>query len=228
MATITYINNDYETLAEAMQQLVEMGYFASVEYDSENTAVVCKDSDENAVLTIAEHSANHSWDVILRFDDSTTKSSTIGNSVAGTAKLLYCYVGSGGCYISLSGTNALYAGLIISKTNNGKIGVAVLCPALGSTAAARLIPFCWATDDDPEQTDTKFTFSAPTPRNQHVLNDVPTCSPPNVVSIFPDIKHTFTSMITYTDNVSTPPLNFEQDGKRYLWVGYFAIRDEEA
>ena len=225
MATVTYINDDYETLAEAMQQLVTMGYFASVEYDSENTAVVCKDTDENTVLTI--QASTKAIAVSLRLDDGTTKAANVSDASNGVS-LYYLYVCSGGAYLSVvySG-GAAYACVIISKTNNNKIGV--FSTGGANSAATRLTgTYSVATDDDAVQINTQFSFIAPTIRYQTQLMNIPTCGGPNVVSYFPNVFHTYTSEISYTSNTATPPFNFTQDGKRYLWVGYYAIRDEEA
>lgn len=229
MATVTYINNDYETLAEAMQQLVEMGYFASVEYDSENTSVVCKDSDDNAVLTIAK-SGNNNITVSIIMEDASTTTLNLTSS-SGTILPYYFYVCSGGAYLSCTMQTYNYGkfmGLFISKTNNDKIGAVTLANGISSaTAASRLTIKSVATDDDTTQTSTNFVFGTPTVRNQTVLCDIPTCSAPMVTSYFPSLRYTLTSQFAYTNNVDTPPINFSQDGKRYLWVGYFAIRDEE-
>jgi len=237
MAAVTYINNDYETLAEAMQRLVEMGYFASVEYDSANTAVVCKDSDENAVLTITNTTNGQVVTISFRLADGTVKDYTLATravTTAGTSNygyLRYIYVCSGGAYIyATTGTNTGFAGIIISKTNNGAVGVAIL-GTIGTSAtsiAGRLNVNAVATDDSTDQIETAFSYGAPTVRNQTVLTDVPTCGAPIVPSHFPDVRYTLTSQFGYTNNYATPPINFTQDGKRYLWVGYFAIRDEEA
>ena len=236
MEAVTYINNDYEMLAEALQQLVSMRYFASVEYDSANTAVVCRDSDENAVLTIANTTNGQVVTISFRLADGTVKDYTLATravTTTGTSNngyLRYVYVCSGGAYIyATTGTNTGFAGIIISRTNNGAVGVAIL-GTIGTSAtpiSGRLNVNAVATDDSPDQIETAFTYGAPTVRNQAVLTDFPTCAAPTVPSHFPDVRYTLTSQFGYINNVSTPPINFEQDGKRYLWIGYFAIRDEE-
>ena len=123
MAAVTYINNDYEMLAEALQQLVSMRYFASVEYDSANTAVVCKDSDENAVLTIANTTNGQVVTISFRLADGTVKDYTLATravTTTGTSNngyLRYVYVCSGGAYIyATTGTNTGFAGIIRKNT----------------------------------------------------------------------------------------------------------------
>jgi len=230
MAAVTYINNDYETLAEAMQRLVAMGYFSAIGYDSDTAAVTCWDEDGNAVLTLTKNSTT-GCNVTLRLDSGTTQTFSIGTSASAGAKatLYYLYVCSGGAYISTV-SNA-YLGLIISKTNNGKIGVIGLGADGGSSTAAATRAAnvaSLAADDAETEVGTKFTYGVPTLRNQTVLTDVPTCAAPTVPSYFSDVRYTLTSQFNYTSNTATPPQNFTQNGKRYLWVGYFAIRDEAA
>ena len=226
MATTTYINGNFETLAAAMQQLVTMGYFSSVEYDDSGTypAVVCKDADENAVLTIGKASTGNSVTVTFRLDEGTAKSVTMTQT---GSTPYYLYVCSGGAYLAL-GTSAStnFMGCIIAKTNRDKIG----CITLGDiqqNGSRYGIVRSMAVDDDPVQIGTNFAFGLPTTRNQTTLMNIPTCSAANVVSYFPDVYYTFTSQYSYTNNTATPPQNFTQDGKRYLWIGYYAIRDEE-
>ena len=224
MATTTYINGNMETLATAMQQLVTMGYFASVEYDSENSAVICYDTDENEVLTLAR--STNVFNVTIRFDSGTTKTISRGaNTSLNNVIPYYLYVCSGGAYLNFytTGSSSQQACvLVVSKTNNDKIGV------FYTLAGNRLTASSIATDDNIEQAGTDFAFGSPTTRNQTTLMNIPTCSAPNVVSYFPDVYYTFTSQYPYTNNAATPPQNFTQDGKRYLWIGYYAIRDEEA
>ena len=223
MAVVTYINSDYETLAEAMQQLVTMGYFASVEYDSINSAVVCYDADENAVLTITKTTASNPT-IALRLDGGTTKSATYANCGAP----YYTYLCSGGMYIAFNGGSyGNYAGLFVSKTNNDKVGFMTFMPT-GSGVPRYKNVRSWATDDNAEQMDTYFECPPPTLRNQTTLMNIPTCNEAGTASSFPNCFFTFTSQFAYTSNTATPPVNFTQNGKRYLWVGYFAIRDEEA
>lgn len=231
MATTTYINGNMETLATAMQQLVTMGYFASVEYDSENSAVICYDTDENAVLTLTTPSSTQTA-VTIRFDNSSTKTITLGGtSGTYTSTPYYLYVCSGGAYLSIRGvanntsTGNWGALVIISKTNNDKIGV--VCTD-GNGSARVTTVYSLATNDDADQIDTAFNFGLPTTRYQTTLMNLPSCGAPNVVSYFPDVYHTFTSQYPYTNNAATPPQNFTQDGKRYLWIGYYAIVDEES
>lgn len=230
MATVTYINNDYETLAEALQQLVDMGYFESVEYDSDTDTVVCYDGDENAIFSIGKKSGGtrDAFTVSLLMDDGTTvtKDITAAGSTAGSITPSYVYICSGGMYLSAGTSTAAHGYVLLSKTNNGTLGMIV--PSGAVTASMRLSPNCIATDDAADQIGTAFAFAVPTLRNQTVLTDVPTCSAPTVVSVFPDIRYTLTSQFSYTSETATPPINFSQDGKRYLWVGYFAVRDEEA
>ena len=226
MATTTYINGNMETLATAMQQLVTIGYFDSIEYDSENSAVICYDADENAVLTLAKGSVN--LNASIRFDDGTTKSAGVGGANANNAAYpYYLYVCSGGAYLSFSGTYGTNSGMIISKTNNEKVGIVVIY-ATGNASSRVTTVHSLATDDDATQINTTFAFGLPTTRNQTTLMNIPTCGAPNVVSYFPDVYYTFTSQYNFTNNATTPPQNFTQDGKRYLWIGYYAIRDEEA
>ena len=234
MATVTSINNDYEVLAEAMQQLVTMGYFDSVEYDSENDAVVCKDADEHAVLTLTAYSSgsssNRSYTTVsFRLDDGTVKTWNVNHSATSGATngyIGYIYVCSGGAYIMSRTATSGFSFIIISKTNNGKVGVIV--DAGSYQIAGRLSPCSVATDDDAEQADTVFEFETPTVRKQTTLANVPTAAAVNnAPSYFPDVYYTLTAQNPYTNSNSTPPVSVTLKGKTYLWVGYFMIADEE-
>ena len=127
MATVTYINNNMQTLATAMQRLVTMGYFASIEYDSENDAVVCYDANENAVLTLT--SDNGLFSATFRFDDGATKTVTLGSTSGSNnrADVRYLYVCSGGAYLNFyNSSTSSYAQVgefFISLTNNTKVGI---------------------------------------------------------------------------------------------------------
>ena len=113
MATVTSNNNDYEVQAEAMQQLVTMGYFDSVEYDSENDAVVCKDADEHAVLTLSAYSSgsssNRSYTTVsFRLDDGTVKTWNVNHSATSGATngyIGYCLTQYGDCVCILDCNN---------------------------------------------------------------------------------------------------------------------------
>lgn len=235
MATVTYVNNDYEVLAQAMQQLVTMGYFDSVEYDSENDAVVCKDADENAVLTLAKNSTNsYITDVSFRLDSGTVKTHALSwrPTQSGAAGMIgYIWICSNGAYISAStvSNTSGYAFIIISKTNNDKVGVLFSYNSSSYTAAThRLVIKSWATDDDSVQADNAFTIGTPTIRNQETLFNIPTSASLNhAPSYFPDVYAEFTSQYSYTDNTGTPPVSAAVDGKNYLWVGYYMLADEE-
>lgn len=233
MATVTYVNNDYEVLAQAMQQLVTMGYFDSVEYDSENDAVVCKDADENAVLTLTAYSSsgsNRSFTAVsFRLDDGTVKTWNVNHSASSGSTngyIGYIYVCSGGAYIMSRTATSGFSFIIISKTNNEKIGVIV--DASSYNIAGRLSPYSVATDDDAEQADRTFSLGTPTTRNQETLVNVPTSASLNhAPSYFPDVYAEFTTQYTFANSNSTPPVSATVDGKNYLWVGYFMIADEE-
>lgn len=224
MATVTYVNNDYEVLATAMQQLVTMGYFDSVEYDSENDAVVCEDADENAVLTIARNnSSSFKTDVTIVLDGGATKTVTATWGQTAAAVVRYIYICSGGAYIS-GGTDSASATkslIIISKSSNDKVGVIV-------SGGARTSFNAIATDDDSNQADIAFSLAVPTTRNQTELFKVPTSASLNhAPSAFPDVYIEYTTQYSFTNDYSTPPVSAEVDGKNYLWVGYFMIADEE-
>ena len=238
MATVTYVNNDYSVLAQAMQQLVTMGYFDSVEYDSENDAVVCKDADENAVLTLAKSTAsttpNPQCNITFRLDNGTTKTAIAGGGsgagVDAIAMIGYIYICSGGAYIcsiTSSSTVSMHRGFIfISKTNNEKIGI-VFTP-YATSGFFRYNFSSWATDDDTVQMNTIFSSATPALRNQETLFNIPTSAAVNTApSYFPDVYTEFTTMTTYSNNTDTPPVSATVDGKNYLWVGYFMIADEE-
>lgn len=237
MATVTSINNDYEVLAEAMQQLVTMGYFDSVEYDSENDAVVCKDADENAVLTLTKSTASTNpapqCYITFRLDDGTTKTAIAGggagSGVSSIAMIGYIYICSGGAYIcsitSSSSVSAHKGFIFISKTNNDKIGI-VFTPYVTSSFN-RYNFSSWATDDDTVQMDTIFSSTTPTLRNQETIFNIPTSAAVNTTpSYFPDVYSEFTTMTTYSNNTETPARNVTLDGKTYLWVGYYLIADD--
>lgn len=235
MATVTYINNDYEVLAEAMQQLVTMGYFDSVEYDSENDAVVCYDENENAVLTLTRNSSYTSnTNISFRLDDGTVKTydfdwSGSNSHTGGTID--YIYICSGGAYLKGGNSNSTatsYSFLVISKTNNDKIGIVFPDGGAYTALADRPKVRSWATDDDSVQANTAYTIATPTTQNQETLFNIPTSAAVNSApSYFSNVYAEFTTMYPYTNNIATPPRNVEQDGKTYLWVGYYMIADEE-
>lgn len=200
MATITYVGNDYDRLAAAMQQLVTMGYFSSV--TNSGGTITCKDANNATVLTISASS------VAIETQGGTVttsiNSSTIGN--------VYCC--SGGMYIPADS----YEFLVITKDNNGGIGVAFTGNRTSSVANVYAI----------SQNDAGDSVTAAINNYSNNMKRVTAVSKVFTSDCWlPDFYHLESSQNPFSNNSSTPPVSVEFDGKNYLWVGYFMIADEE-
>lgn len=255
MATKTYVFGSNQTaiaqnIASALQPLVTAGLFDEITTNvtsSVQTDVLCKTNDVTivalSVFCITYQNSNYYYThVNFRLDDNTVLNAVFGDQTSilnFNVVPKYVYTCSGGAYISMGRNDTTlrgvpsYQGVFIAKTNNDKIGV-FLCGVWSSYSdskynkvSTRLSDtYAWAQDDDASECATKYAFPTVRLRNQATLMNIPTSAAANHPSYFPDIAYTFTSQMTYVDNNSSPPIEFEQDGKHYLWTGYYAIRDE--
>ena len=219
MAIVTYINNDYELLAQGLQPLVARGYFAAIDYDADAKAIHCKDNAGETILKMTY--GQNGMTVEFRFSDGVTRSNTLGGSSSNRGIPLYLYLCSGGAYI-LCGAKTF---VVISRTNNGDTGVVYV-----NNASKRQDPYGWSVGDLSDRSTEYYSFINDTKiRNQTTMFPVPVCSNmPGVAAYFPDVKSIVASQFpAYNGYQNTPPENFTQDGKRYLWIGNYAISDEE-
>lgn len=256
MATKTYVfgsdqNAIAQNIAAALQPLVTAGYFDEITTNvasGTETDVLCKINEVTivalSVFCITYQNSNYYYThVNFRLDSGTVLNAVFGDQTSilhFNVVPKYVYTSSGGAYISMD-RNATtlqnvpsYQGIFIAKTNNDKIGV-FLCGVWSSYSSGskynkvstRLSDtYAWAQDDDASECATKYSFPAIQLRNQATLVNIPTSAAANHPSYFPDIVYTFTSQLGYVDNNDSPPINFEQDDKQYLWTGYYAILDE--
>lgn len=241
--TQTYSSNFLEemnNLKRALEPLIELGYFdkMNVSGSSDDASLWCQTSNNRTVIHIAQYDSGRLVVELFLYDEDTD-TTTMRAVNFNNHQNYFCYsvyTTSHGAYIQInqSTSNSLqytHSGCIISKTNNDKVGI--FCIGLNSSAndaACRLNNTqAWALDDNASFSPS-FAFPTVYLRNQTTLMNVPTAGGTSdgrdKVSYFPYVYYTFTSQLGYENNFTTPPCNIVQNGYRYLWVGYYMLRDD--
>lgn len=223
MATTTIVAGSAEKAATALQPLVTAGWFSSIVGDDTAYTLTFYGSGNNAQLTISNVNGNQPKVDFILADGTTYSYQFGGTSSTGTSgrKVRAVYTTASGAYIMFGNPNNVAApteGIIIAKTNNDAVGIVMLKSGRATVSALAV--------DDSGTEMADFAYAATSTRNQTVMCDVPTCSAANVPSYFSDVRYLFVSQTTYTDNFTTPPVNFTFNGEQWLWVGNWAIKDE--
>lgn len=248
MAVKTYVLNTANTqlMADAtitaLQPLVTSGLFDSIayaviEYPSGigNHGIAFRKGGVD-IIRIAFYGTPQALVILFRTSNGTYQEAIVGNPNdvnSCNAPIEYVYTCSGGVYLATTDASSRsntgkYAGVYITKTNNDKIGVFVVGATTNSGVTIRTnYTRVFVQDAAPESMSENVVFQTPQARNQTTMFAIPTACEGGVTSRFPDLLYTFTSQDAYTDNTATPPFNFTQNGKRYLWTGCYALRDEE-
>lgn len=206
-----------------------MGYFDKLEINHAETThqLWCKLNDDTPVLKISCESTSIQTTMILSiylYDSQTNTTTEKTVSLNAERVISDIYVTDHGAYLKFkvrsNPSTTSSAGAFISKTNNDTTGLFV-----AGISENRLATESWACDDDPNYSGS-YTFPTVYIRNQTTLMNVPTAGSSESISYFPYIYYMLTSQLGYENNSTTPPCNIFQNGYRYLWVGYYMLRDD--
>lgn len=235
MAEKIYIYNSnhstcVQNLYNELQVLIDWGWIKSIDieiYDSDSK-ITLRDLNDTAIIRLGLHVG--SSNTFATYSAVEPSSGTYINNWFSAFE--YVYICSHGIYISTvhSGSNRTgdYGGYIITRTNNDTVGLISLCNLEAGTSnkTARIQNLCaFSPDDSPEQR-SKMNLVSPYIRTFNSFMALPATNPPGVLSYFPYVYYMFTTQYGYVSNQATPPINFIQNGYRYLDIGWFALRDD--
>lgn len=245
MAIHTHINWNngrkvcMDNIKNALEPLISLGFFDKLEVNKvsdDDVSIYCKMDNNRNVFSIRSYyssSRNRLNISIYLYNEQTETISTksIDYPVADgpVSQITDVYTTSHGAYLQINNTNTnhnyiAWGGLFISKTNDDVFGIFAI--GLTDGKERRLSSTqSWAIDNDPSLNGS-YSFPTVYIRNQSTLMNIPTASTTNAVSYFPYIYYTFTSQLGYEDNFTTQPCNLIQNGYRYLWTGYYMLRDD--
>lgn len=141
--TSVTLNGQLAALHDALEQLVP-DFFASVEYDADSdpTAVLCKDADDN-LLFKAERQGSAGAKYIA-YKDAETPVEVGSNTAYSNFKYFYKVGSNGGVIVTQSGQNFI----IIAKTNTGGTGFAMNSGLTSSVRPYQAAVACWGDDTD--------------------------------------------------------------------------------
>ena len=208
-STVTYLNG----VTSWLQSNAVPTYFASVVYDG--TKIICKDANNNTLLSL-----NYSSATIYKnesgYDD---KSLNFSSDIRATYICVKC---GGGILIfpdpDSPAAHSNKGGIIITKTNNGKVAVIAGGDnaSLAASCSNGVVSAAWG--DDASATKT-ITYT-PASQNQTQLVPFSTYAPANSVSYTTNAFFLLTtqySSIVYGE--------VENNGAKYITNGYWAIKD---
>lgn len=236
MAEKIYIyNSDQATciqnLYNELQVLIEWGWIKSIDIvldgGDDTSHITLRDLNDTEIIRLGMYQGYITFSCVTE--------STFGDSIHNQYSAFeYVYICSHGIYISTrhasSNNNGDYGGYIITRTNNGTVGLISLCNVTGNSSniskTARIQNLCAFSPDDALEQRSMMNLVTPYIRTYNSFVALPATNPPGVLSYFPHLYYMFTTQFGYISNQATPPINFIQNGYRYLDIGWFALRDD--